>query len=76
MEIQGAHPPKATFTPQEIAGLNSRPFFSGMMVVNNPLIRPAISWGKRGIGGWAPWISKTNAWWFTNDIMTSADLDR
>ena len=21
------------------------------MVVNNPLIRPAISWGKRGIGG-------------------------
>ena len=21
------------------------------MVANNPLIRPAISWGKRGIGG-------------------------
>ena len=24
---------------------------SGTIVVNSPLIRPAISWGKRGIGG-------------------------
>ena len=24
------------------------------MVVNNPLIRPAISWGKRGIRGVGP----------------------
>ena len=36
-------------SPQGNKALILRPYF-GIMVVNNPLIRPAIFWGKCGIG--------------------------
>lgn len=44
--------PNATFFPREI-----RPYqeilgdYQEIVVVHNPFIRPATSWGKRGIGG-------------------------